>query len=131
MARPSKLIPEVHQKIVGLVRAGAFETQAARAAGIDPSTLRRWKERGRGRSGPFREFLEDLERAAGEARVIAEARVFNENPGMWLRLGPGRERPDEPGWTESVKHEHSGPDGGAIPIELIDRLLKEEPDDNA
>ena len=130
MARPSKLTPEVHQRIVQLVRGGVFETGAARACGIDPSTLRRWKVRGRREPGPYRDFLEDLERVKAEARAVAEARVFNENPVTWLKAA-ARDRPDEPGWTESVRHEHSGPDGGAIPIELIDRLMKEDNDGQA
>ena len=129
MARPTKLTPEIHQLIVQFVRSGGYETEAARACGIHPSTLRRWKNRGRRQRGPYREFADDLDRAGGEARVLAEHRVFSDNPLAWLRLGPGRDRPGEPGWTENVKHEHSGPDGGAIPIELIDRLMKEDGDD--
>ena len=125
MARPTKLTPEIHHLMIQYIRAGAFETQAARACGIHPSTLRRWKKRGRREPGPYREFAEDLEAALGEARVIAESRVFSENPLAWLRWGPGRERPDEPGWTESVRLQHSGPDGNAVTIQMIQEYVKE------
>ena len=43
-----------------------------------------------------------------------------------VRYGPGRERPGEPGWTQSVQHELSGPERGAIPVEMLVRLLAEE-----
>jgi hypothetical protein len=39
---PWKLTPAVHDKVISLVRAGAFKTTAARACGIDRSTLDRW-----------------------------------------------------------------------------------------
>ena len=105
--------------------SGRPETGAAAGCGLGPSTPRRWKARGRRGRGPYRDFLEDLERVKAEVRAVAEARIFNESPVTWLKAA-ARDRPDEPGWTESVRHEHSGPDGGAIPIELIDRLMKED-----
>ena len=42
MARPTKLTPEVHHTIVEYIRAGAYDYVAAQAAGLDPSTFRRW-----------------------------------------------------------------------------------------
>ena len=57
----------------------------------------------RGKSGrrPYSELLEKVRIAHATARCEAETRVFNEKPLEWLRLGPGRSRPDEPGWTET------------------------------
>lgn len=128
MARPSKLNAETHQRVVQFVRAGVFDHVAARAAGVDPATFRRWMARAEREPGPYREFREDVLRARAEARATAEARVFQERPFEWLRYGPGRDRPGEAGWTESQHVEHSGPDGGAIPLALLDRLLTESDD---
>jgi hypothetical protein len=38
MARPSKLTPEVEERILKALRAGNYATAAARYAGIHPST---------------------------------------------------------------------------------------------
>lgn len=101
MGRPMKLTPQVHHQIVSLVQGGTYITVAARAAGITKSTLYRWLERGkRARSGPYREFWLDLMQASATARATAEVKVKQTNPLAWLRYGPGRSRPGDPGWTE-------------------------------
>ena len=45
--RPSKLTPEVQEKLVQALGIGNTRTQAAAYAGIDSSTLWRWMARGR------------------------------------------------------------------------------------
>lgn len=47
MARPSKLTPNVHAKVVAAITAGAYAEIAARHAGIDEATYYRWMARGR------------------------------------------------------------------------------------
>lgn len=123
MARPTKLTAEIHQRIVQFVRAGAFETVAARAGGVHPSTLRRWKKRGEREPGLYRDFVEDLEQTKAEVRAVAEHRVYEENPLGWLRLGPGRARTGEEGWTEQVAL--TGPEGGVIALEVLDELVRQ------
>ena len=129
MARPTKLTPEVHHTIVEYIRAGAYDYIAAQAAGLDPSTFRRWLERGAGGRSPYREFAADVAQARAQARVAAEVEVRRDQPLAWLRYGPGRERPGAAGWTQSVQHQHSGPEGGAIPVEWITKLMEEDTDD--
>jgi hypothetical protein len=34
------------------------------------------------------------------------------------------------GWKETTKLEHSGPDGGRIPLEYVDALMNEDPNDD-
>ncbi|MDY7078644.1 MAG: hypothetical protein SXV54_17150, partial [Chloroflexota bacterium] len=102
MGRRTKLTPEVHNLIVQYIRGGAFDYVAAQAAGIDPGTFRRWLNRGEKRTEePFRTFCTDVKQARAQARIAAENKVFDESPFNWLRYGPGRERPGEPGWTDS------------------------------
>ncbi len=129
MARPTKLSGEIQRTIVEYIRAGAFDYVASQAAGIDVSTFRRWMERGKGGRAPYKAFAAAVAQARAEARVAAEIEVRRDNPLAWLRFGPGRERPDAPGWTQSVRHEHSGPEGGAIPIEMLTRLIDGIPQD--
>lgn len=115
--RPGKLesildnCPEVYQRMLKLIRAGAFACGAAQAMGIAPETFSRWLSRGRReQDGIYRQFRQDVLRAQAEARVVAEIQVYRENPLAWLRFGPGRSRPGEPGWTDG-QSEVQEPDG--------------------
>lgn len=45
--QPTKLTPEVHRRIVEVVRAGNYMSVAAQFAGISQSTLANWLARGR------------------------------------------------------------------------------------
>jgi hypothetical protein len=101
--RPTKLTPEVHHEVVSYIRAGAFSWVAAQAAGVSKTTFHRWMQRGsEEQRGPYHAFAEDVRQAQAQARVAAEAEVRRLQPFHWLRYGPGRERPGEPGWTEQV-----------------------------
>lgn len=71
MARPTKLTPEVSERLVRLIRAGNFATVASAACGICRDTFQRWLRRGaKEESGIYR----DLVIALDEASAIAEAR---------------------------------------------------------
>lgn len=68
--RPSKLTPEIAKRIIDLVRAGNFAEAAAGAAGITRQTLHNWLRRGAEEGeGPFFDFAQELEIAAGEAEA--------------------------------------------------------------
>ena len=109
MGRPSLLNPERHKAIVAAIRAGAYDWVAAQANGIDPATFRNWMLRGKkSRKGPYLAFLKDVLTARAQARLSAEIEVRKDLPFNWLRYGPGRERDNEPGWTESREIKHSG-----------------------
>jgi hypothetical protein len=117
--RHTKLTPDVQQRILSYIRGGAFEWVAAEAAGIGKSTFYRWLQEGEAAdSGSYHDFWLEVRKARAQSRVAAEAEVRRDNPLAWLRYGPGRQRPDEPGWTES--HEIAGPDAGPLEIRAID-----------
>ena len=118
--RRTKLNPETQRIIVQYIRNGAFDYIAARAAGIGKETFYTWLNDPR---PLYRQFRDEVEKARGEARVAAEIEVRRENPLAWLRYGPGRERRGEPGWTDMKQV--SGPDGGAIPLSVVDEILGE------
>src|SRR5690606_2888108 len=104
--RPAFLEPEVHDAILDAVRHGAWDYQAAQAAGVHKDTFQDWMTRGR--EARERGNLDDVyylfrlsvERAKAEARIKAEQLVFERRPDLWLTKGPGRERRGEPGWGE-------------------------------
>lgn len=47
-------------------------------------------------------LVQEVRRAKGKARATAETYVYADDPYRWLRSGPGRSRPDRPGWTEEA-----------------------------
>jgi hypothetical protein len=71
MARPTKLTPKVRDAILASIEAGAYAEQAARAAGIAPSTYYSWVERGEAREAPFSEFVDALRAREATAEVVA------------------------------------------------------------
>lgn len=109
MGRPSLLTPETHRSIVAAIRAGAYDWIAAQANGVDKNTFMAWMRRGeREQIEPFLSFRNDVLAARAQARLSAEIEVRRDSPFNWLRFGPGRERENEAGWTESKEVKHSG-----------------------
>lgn len=120
--RPLRLTDEVQEKIVALVRAGAFQGAAAEAAGVPERTFYEWRARGRGehrtrRATPrLRAFAQAVDQAAAEARMGAEIRVYREQPKFWLTHA-ARSKLESEGWTEPK--DQSGGGGG------IEELIRE------
>jgi hypothetical protein len=121
--RTTLLSPEVLAAVVATIEAGAFDWVAAEAAGIGRRTFYDWLRRGEAGEEPYAEFLVAVRRARASARGEAERTVRLKNPLAWLRLGPGRERPGEPGWTSSNKPPAEPTDG---PSERTVREVLEE-----
>jgi transposase len=74
MGRPSKLTPEVQERICQAIRAGNYYEAACAYAGIGYSTFRAWMIKGeKAKSGKYREFMEAVTRAEheAEARMVA------------------------------------------------------------
>lgn len=92
MARPSKLTPEVRERIVAVLRSGAYVQQAAEAAGIGRSTFDDWMRRGESEAkedAPYRELREAVEQARAEAEarhvaLIAKASARSWQAAAWL-----------------------------------------------
>jgi hypothetical protein len=112
---------DVYERMLQFIRAGAWDYQVAQAMGIDPDTFGRWMKRGRtAKKGVFRRFYRDVIQARSQSRIMAEVQVRREDPKFWLTHGPGKTRPDQPGWTDTVvitgdadmplehRHQHEG-----------------------
>ncbi len=110
MARPTKLTPEVHDKIVTAIRAGNYIETASAYAGISKPSLYAWLKRGAAEaSGPYHDFSAAVEKALAEAEmrdvdVITQAAAANWQAAAW-RLE--RKFPDRWG-RRMVTLEHSG-----------------------
>jgi len=116
--------------IAGHVLAGAFLGVAAEASGISARTLFAWLEIGREVEDELRpadgfelhvELVGRLRAAHANARMTAETKVHDEDPLAWLRFGPGRERPDAPGWTSPARDVR--PDSASALDQLLARAL--------
>lgn len=112
MARPSKLTPEVHQKIVELVRAANTVEVAAETAGISQPTFYGWMARGKqgGRgNAAYARFREDVEQARIEAESLLVLRVQKAaakgswNAAAWLLERRWPERWSSPSKAGSVR----------------------------
>jgi len=82
--RPTKLTPEVQEKIVTAIRAGNYAQVAAVYAGIGERTFYRWMEQGkRAKAGCYRQFWQAVKAAEGEAEVRAVAIIQKKMPDDW------------------------------------------------
>jgi hypothetical protein len=105
LGRATLLTPELQQRIVSYIRAGAFDWVAAEANGVSRKTFWEWLARGEGEDPDrpqtplYAEFVEQVRAARAEARLSAEVEVKRGEPLSWLMKGPGRHQPDAPGWT--------------------------------
>ena len=72
LGRPSKLTPEIRQRIVQAISIGTHRQDAAEYAGIDAATLRRWMTRGLEETdGPYAEFRTAIVEAEARAKITA------------------------------------------------------------
>jgi hypothetical protein len=131
-----RLTPEIAQEICDFIRAGGYDYVAAEAAGIPRQVFRGWLARG-DRQHPrssrrYVEFAHEVCKARGQARLSAEVAVHTKDPKFWLCHGPGKEIPDEPGWSapvkavlpdeSSVEEILNSPEVLALKTDLLDRL---------
>lgn len=69
--RPTLFVKEVKDKIIKAVSKGNYLCDAAEAAGVDPSTLKRWMKQGRlEKSGEYFDFCTAIVKA--EKQVISK-----------------------------------------------------------
>lgn len=109
--RPTKLTPELQDRIVQAIRAGAYIETAAAYAGVSKDTLYQWLKRGaRSKSGIYRQFSDAVEKALAEAEMrdvmlVGRAAETNWQAAAW-RLE--RKFPERWGRRDRVSMEHSG-----------------------
>jgi len=131
VARPTKLTPKVRERIVESIRAGAYAEQAARAAGIAPSTYYGWLRRGEAGEPTFSEFSEALRAGEAEAEIAAVATIREAaQAGDWRAAAHYLERRHPERWGRRERHhvesrvEHADVSQRDIDAE-VERLLAE------
>ena len=125
--RPTKLTPEVRDRIIEALRAGNYQDAAAAYAGIGPATFYRWMERGRAADAEpdYREFREAVERARAEAEVRNVALVQRSAAdGTWQAAAWFLERSYPSRWGRRERHEVTGADGGPVALTVDPETLE-------
>ncbi len=83
--------PKAMVDFLDAIRAGASWLSAAAFLRVKPDTIQRWMLRGKtAKSGPYAKFYRQTMQALQESTIVAEAKVKERNPELWLRNGPGR-----------------------------------------
>jgi alpha-galactosidase/6-phospho-beta-glucosidase family protein len=118
--RPTKLTPEVQDKIVTALRAGNYQETAARYAGINHDTFYEWMRRGKDEPGSiFSDFAEAVEKAKADAEVRDVALIDRAAAdGNWQAAAWKLERKFPNRWGRVNRTEVTGADGGALKVEI-------------
>lgn len=115
MGRPTKLNRDRHDRIVQMLRSGNYRDAAARAAGIAPSTLYSWLERGSNEQvGPYHDFAAAVDQAEAEAEVYAVAIIRRAMADNYRAAVTYLERRHPERWRRRNTTELTGKDGGPI-----------------
>jgi hypothetical protein len=96
-----RLTPALIAEVCTRIKAGAFEQVAAESLGIPYATFQEWLRRGQRRRGGRlqRELAAAVLQARGQARLLAEMQLRDEDAKAWLLNGPGRETAAQAGWA--------------------------------
>jgi len=132
MSRPTKLTPDIQDKICARLQVGASYRDAAESVGVTYETFSNWVKRGKAEQrGMYFRFL----LAVGLAEAICAANMAATfakaaNEGDWRAAESWlkRRRPDE--WGDLSKVEHRGEGGGPIVFRVIrdDRIPDQDED---
>lgn len=112
--------PEVTQRIVVQIAAGASFTAACAHAGVGRSTGKEWRAKGRQGIEPYAEFERAMELAEDAWQASAETMVYRARDWKAQAWMLERRRPE---YRPPSKVEHSGPGGG--PIVVAGKRLEE------
>jgi hypothetical protein len=115
MGRPTKLTPEVKDRLLSALRAGNYLEPACVYAGISYQTFLNWKERGeREGRGPYFEFL-----------VAQWQQAMPEN---WQAVRDFLDRRHPDRWRKREELQHTGKDGAPLPIVVMPSAPPVEPE---
>jgi hypothetical protein len=121
--QPTKCTPETAERVRKAVLKGAGREDAARAAGVAPSTAREWLARGASGEEPYAAFLAAVEGAESElvrraGAVVVDLLGGKKTPHA-VRFAAAKlvlERRRAEVWAPKKDVRVSGPDGGPVPF---------------
>lgn len=123
VGRPTKLTPEVQDKIVSAIRVGNYIDVAAQYAGIHKDTLYHWMQLAHDEdaNGPHRQFSDAIKAALAQSEVEGVARITSAARENWQAMAWRLERrfPDRWGRNDRVRVDAN------VRLETKDDLLAE------
>lgn len=136
MARPTKLTPELQERLTEAIRAGNYYEAACGYAGIHYSTFRRWMDTGeRAKSGKFREFYEAVTRAEQEAEVRMVAQWQKHMPEDYRAIRDFLERRYPERWARQNKMDMRQEVTGRLEVagnkgeeRIMEQIMREHPE---
>jgi transposase len=128
VARPTKLTPELAERIFNALRAGNYREISARSAGISPASFHRWMKAGeKAKSGIQHDFYEGVLKAEADSEVHAVATLRKAMPENWRAAADFLERRFPDRWRRRQSLEHSGSQSLLVKTEeLADPKLRKE-----
>ena len=121
MARPTKLTPELTERICRKIAVGCSPLSAALSEHVGESTLGTWLRRGADPSSPakYRAFRAAVEEACGRAVASAEIVARRDNYQYWLSRSPVARKL---GWGERSQVEVDATVTGSVNAEAQPNL---------
>jgi hypothetical protein len=93
------------QEIAARIHAGAFDHVAVESLGVPYDVYQGWLRRGRSRGSRalHRGLVDSVRTARAQGRLMAEMKIRDKDPKVWLLQGPGRDTAGQPGWGNDSK----------------------------
>ena len=102
--RPTKLSPEIQEKIIVAVRNGNYIETAAQFAGINKDTLYRWLHLGAQQdTGAYHDFSDALHKALAQSEMMDVATITRASADQWQAAAWRLERKFPDRWGRTVK----------------------------
>ena len=125
MGRPTKLSPEIQERICSALRGGNYEGAAAAAGGVGASTVRQWLQWGRdAKSARYVAFLTAVTRAREDAELRLVELWQEAMPNDWRAIAEFLARRHPERWGKRERAEVTvGTTINAVPQQLSKKLL--------
>ncbi len=121
--RPTKLTPEVRDRIVQAIKAGNYMETAAAYAGISKDTLYTWLRRGASEAdGAYAEFAAAVDQALASAETRDVALIGQAAEKEWQAAAWRLERKFPDRWGRRYKHEVEATAGRGSLEGLLEQL---------
>jgi len=117
--QPTKLTPEVQQRMCQAISAGNYLAAACRYGGVDYTTVRRWMLRGDREPGIYRHFRDAILKAEADAEVTVVALWRSQIPENWAAARDFLARRFPERWGPKARLEHTGEGGQEIRFHVL------------
>jgi len=129
--RPTLLTPEIMATVSDLLKRGNYLSTASKYVGLAPETVGAWLAKGKrllndGRNEDeyddverlYRDFALEIEKSRGIAEIKAVEVIRAAMTTQWQAAAWYLERTNNADWGRTVRTEVSGPDGGAVQVDV-------------